>query len=92
MKNIIFVFVLFIISSCGLEMVVDVDLPEYDKQMVLLSQINPDSNNVRVYLSHSISLEEPNSNFDYINNAEVKLFRDDIFRLIERLEIARSSS
>lgn len=79
MKNIIFVFVFFLISSCGLEMVIDVELPEYDKQMVLLSQINPDSNNVRVYLSHSISLEEPNSNFNYINNAEVKLFSDDIF-------------
>ena len=47
--------------------------PRYYQGEFDVSQINPDSNNVRVYLSYSVSIEEPNSNFDYIGEKFSKI-------------------
>ena len=75
MKNKIIpiITLLIIVTSCS--EVIDIDIEEGDKVIVLNGIINPDST-VRVNLAQSLSVLEPDNSFEFIENATVELYEN----------------
>tara|TARA_B100001142_G_scaffold311908_1_gene346763 strand:- start:3196 stop:4137 length:942 start_codon:yes stop_codon:yes gene_type:complete len=79
MKNIILLILLggFLIISCDMETVIDLDIPPHEPVLVLNGFLDTDTN-ARVIVSHSVgafSNEVPS----FINNADVMLYKDNQF-------------
>jgi len=70
----IIIAVLPLIMSC--EKIIDIDIPEAERKIVLNGLINPDSL-VEVNISRSMSILEENK-FIFLENANVRLFENDI--------------
>ncbi|MEA2041979.1 MAG: DUF4249 domain-containing protein [Bacteroidota bacterium] len=62
---------------------IDIDIEEQDRVIVLNGFINPDST-IRINLSKSLGVLEPDNNFSFITDAEVKLYEDGEF--VENVE------
>lgn len=72
----IFIAVIPLIISC--EKIIDIDIPDADRKIVLNGLINPDSL-IEVNISRSMSILEDNK-FVFLENASVTLFEDDTER------------
>ena len=75
MKNIIslILFGSFLIISCDMETVIDLDIPPHESVLVLNGLLDTDTN-ARVIVSHSVGAFS-NAVPSFINNANVFLYR-----------------
>lgn len=71
----LYISIILIALTLGCEKIIDIDIPEGERKIVLNGLINPDSL-VKVNISRSLSVLE-NNEFVYLENAGVKLYRDD---------------
>lgn len=73
-------FLIFIFSSIlfGCSEPIPIDVEETEKKIVVNSIITPDSL-IKVNLTKSIGILEVDNNVKFIENAEIKLFEDDVF-------------
>ncbi len=77
MKKKILYFILAILSLImGCEKIVDIDIPDSEKKIVVNGLINPD-NIVRVNISRSLSVLE-SDNYVFLEKAKVRFFENDI--------------
>ena len=75
-RNLIYIVLFFVISiSC--EKIIDIDIPEKEKKIVINSIISTDSL-VKVNVSKSLNILD-DKNVIYLNKATVKLYEDDKF-------------
>ena len=82
MKNNYYIISLLIIASVGIfscREPIDITVPDTQKKIVLNGLINPDST-VKLNLSKSISILEKDDKITFLENADVKLYEDDIFK------------
>ena len=79
-KNLIYI-VLFLIISVSCEKIIDINIPEKDKKIVINSIISTDSL-IKVNVSKSLNILD-NQNAIFLNDATVKLYEDNVF--IEQL-------
>ncbi len=78
MKNKIFIsLVLIFIVLVSCEKIIDINIPDKDKKIVINSIISTDSL-VKVNVSKSLNILD-NANAIFLNNAKVKLFEDNVF-------------
>lgn len=85
---ILFSFIIFLIS-CEKTLKYNFDIPENEKKIVVNSVLCPDSL-VKVNISKSMSIRENNNSFQYLDNAEAKLFENDV--LIETLHYTKNGN
>jgi len=74
MKHLIFILIILITTSCS--KIIEIDIPEKDKQVVVNCLLTPDST-LNVELTKSLYIFENNT--DFINNATVELYENNIF-------------
>lgn len=81
-------FFIFLIS-CEKTLNYNFDIPDSEKKIVVNSVLCPDSI-FKVNISKSMSIQENNNSFQYLDNAEAKLFENDIF--IETLQYSEKGN
>lgn len=68
-----FILLSLLVLSWGCEKIIEINVPESDRKIVVNGLLNPDGN-VRVNLTRSLTVVEKDS-FIYLHNADVRLFR-----------------
>ncbi|MBU0764328.1 MAG: DUF4249 domain-containing protein [Bacteroidetes bacterium] len=75
MKTLSYILILSILLSCSCRKVIEMDIPDKDKKIVLNCILQPDTT-VSIHLSKSIGILDNDSEIESLNNAVIRLYEN----------------